>query len=78
MCVERFGKETTLTADICNDWMTRRDNESPKSVSRRLPFIREFARYLIRNGEQAYFLPYAKVKGVQRVYSSYLFTIGDS
>jgi integrase len=57
MCTERFPDETELTAEICNAWATRRGNESNKTIARRLPFIREFARYLIRIGEPAYILP---------------------
>lgn len=54
MCAERFPDESKLTTDICNAWVTRRENESVKTTARRMPFIREFARYLLRNGEQAY------------------------
>jgi integrase len=66
MCAEHFPNETTLTADICNAWATRRGNESSKTTARRLPFIREFARYLIRSGEQAYILPTGTIKQGQR------------
>jgi len=66
MCAENFPYETKLTADICNAWATRRGNESAKTTLRRLPFIREFARYLIRIGEQAYILPTGTIKKGQR------------
>ena len=66
MCVEHFPYKTELTADICNTWATRRGNESPKTTARRLTFLREFARYLNQTGEQAYILPYNRVKYVQR------------
>jgi len=66
MCSERFPDESELTADICNAWATRRSNESNRTINRRLPFIREFARYLIRNGESAYVLPNGTLKKCQR------------
>ena len=66
ICIEQFASETKLTRDICNAWATRRRNESAKTTARRIPFIREFARYLIRNGEQAYVLPNGTIKKGQR------------
>jgi integrase len=66
MCAEQFPDKTTLTADICNAWASRRGNESVKTTAKRLPFLREFARYLIRNGEQAYILPSGTLKKAQR------------
>jgi integrase len=66
MCAERFPNETKITVDICNAWAARRGNESSKTTARRLPFIREFARYLIRTGEQAYILPNGIIKKGQR------------
>jgi len=66
MCIEQFPNETELTADICNAWVTRHGEESVKTTEKRLPFIREFARYLIRNGEQAYILPNGIIKKSQR------------
>lgn len=66
MCAERFPDESELTADICNAWAARRSNESNRTVNRRLPFIREFARYLIRSGENAYVLPNRTLKTGQR------------
>ena len=66
MCVAQFPNESELTAEICNFWAMRRENEKPQTINRRLPFIREFARYLIRNGEKAYVLPIGNIKGTQR------------
>ena len=66
MCVAQFPDETELTAEMCNTWAMRRENETAQTINRRLPFIREFARYLIRNGERAYVLPSGTIKGAQR------------
>ena len=66
MCAVQFPEETELTQEICETWAMRRDNETARTINRRLPFIREFARYLIRNGEKAHVLPNGTVKGEQR------------
>jgi len=52
--------------EMCNAWATRRGNESPKTINTRLPFIREFAKYLICNGEKAHIYPTGTIKGGQR------------
>ena len=57
MCAEQFPGETNLTAEICNVWAIRRGRETAKTSAGWSAFIREFARYLLRNGEQAYILP---------------------
>jgi integrase len=66
MCSAQFPGETELTQEICETWAMRRDAEMAKTINRRLPFIREFARYLIRNGEKAHVLPNGSVKCEQR------------
>jgi len=66
MCAEQFPGETSLTADICNAWAIRRGSESAKTSAGWSAFIREFARYLLRNGEQAYVLPPGTGKKGQR------------
>jgi integrase len=66
MCAECFPDESSLTADICNTWATRRGSETAKTTAGWSAFIREFARYLLRNGEQAYVLPIGTAKKGQR------------
>jgi integrase len=66
MCVEQFPNETNLTVDICNAWATRRGKETAKTTAGWSAFIREFARYLLRNGGQAYILPIGNIKQGQR------------
>jgi integrase len=73
MCASRFPDETELTPEICNAWAMRRGNEAAQTINRRLPFIREFARHLIRNGEKAYILPVGTIKGAER-YMPHIYT----
>lgn len=76
MCAEHFPNETKLTSEICQAWATRRGNESSKTTKRRLPFLREFARYLIQMGEDAYILPFNLVKSSQR-YIPYIYSTDE-
>jgi integrase len=73
MCAEQFPNETSLTAEICNAWAVKRGSETVKTTAGWSAFIREFARYLLRNGEQAYIQPIgAKQKGqryIPHIYS---------
>jgi integrase len=66
MCVECFPGETRLTAEICNTWATRRGSETAKTTASWSAFIREFARYLLRNGEHAHVLPHGTAGKSQR------------
>lgn len=73
MCCERFPKETVLTEEICNAWAIKKDTESNNSFGNRLSIMREFARYLLRNGEEAYVLPANIVKYCQH-YPPYIYS----
>lgn len=66
MCFEQFPYENNLTADICNAWAVKRGKETVKTTTHWSAFIREFARYLLRNGENAYILPFGTVGQGQR------------
>jgi len=66
MCAKRFPGETSLTADICNAWAIWRGSETAKTSAGWSAFIREFARYLLRNGEQAHVLPLGTTGKSQR------------
>jgi integrase len=56
-CREQFPAEQSLTKEICLAWAIRKDTENIRTYNNRLAPIREFARYLIRRGENAYLLP---------------------
>ena len=73
MCCEKFPKETVLTEEICNAWAIKKDTESNNSFGNRLSILREFARYLLRNGEDAYILPASIVKYCQH-YPPYIYS----
>jgi integrase len=66
MCAELFPGETGLTAEICDAWAIRRGADAAKTTAGWSAFIREFARYLLRNGERAYVLPRGATRKGQR------------
>lgn len=73
MCLEQFPEEHILTEEICNAWAVKRDTENNNSFGNRLSMMREFARYLMRNGEEAYVLPANIVKYCQH-YPPYIYS----
>ena len=54
---ERYPDAQSLDEEIVVAWAARRDDESSASIARRISTIREFARYLISIGDEAYILP---------------------
>jgi len=57
MCYARYPSANELTKNICNDWAVKKSTESGTSFRNRISPVREFAKFLIRNGEQAYVIP---------------------
>lgn len=62
MCSEQFPGQCALTKEICMQFAVRRDTEQNNSFNNRLMPIREFAKYLIRTGEDAYLISAEFVK----------------
>ena len=56
-CMEQFPDEAALTKEICFTWAVKRSTEQSNGFRNRLSVVREFAKYLIRNGESAYIIP---------------------
>ena len=56
-CLTHFPEENTLTKELCLAWATKKDTEGNNTFRNRMMPVREFARYLNRNGEAAYILP---------------------
>lgn len=80
MCAEQFPGENSLTADICSAWAVRRGKETAKATAGWSAFIREFARYLLRNGEQAYVMPRGAIAKKSQRYIPHIYShteLGD-
>jgi integrase len=57
MCSTRFSGRTDLAKDIFMAWALKRPSEGNTTFRNRVAPVREFARFLIRLGEDAYVLP---------------------
>jgi len=72
-CMERFPNEAVLTKEICLTWAVKRGTEQNNGFRNRLAPVREFAKYLVRNGELAYVIPphYVRrgARGVPYIYT---------
>ena len=73
MCRENFPEENILTEEICNAWAAKKDTENNNAFGNRISIIREFARYLLRNGEEAFILPNNLVRRCSH-YPPYIYT----
>jgi integrase len=72
-CLETYPESTTLVKELVLAWAEQRPSESPSGFRHRLQPIREFGRYLIRQGENAYVIPTNLApKGVR--YTPHIFT----
>jgi len=57
MCSVHYPIATVLTKEICMEWAVKRPTEGNNTFRNRISPIREFARFLVRNGEPAYIIP---------------------
>ena len=72
-CLTYFPDEDWLTEEICLTWATKRNTEGNNTFRNRMMPVREFARYLNRNGENAYVLP-PDIARKDAPYASYIYT----
>ena len=72
-CLTHFPEENTLTKELCLAWATKKDTEGNNTFRNRMMPVREFARYLNRNGEAAYILP-PDIARKDAPYAPYIYT----
>ena len=72
-CLTYFPDEDWLTEEICLTWATKRNTEGNNTFRNRMMPVREFARYLNRNGENAYVLP-PDIARKDAPYAPYIYT----
>jgi integrase len=68
-----YPDDDTLTRQVVVGWSAGRGSESAGSLARRISVIREFARYLVTIGKEAYILPQAFSPRTTR-YEPHMFT----
>lgn len=57
MCRDAFPTATVLSKEICDFWGVKKPTERANAFRDRLSVVREFGKYLNRNGVQAYVIP---------------------
>ena len=72
-CLTYFPDADSLTENLCLAWATKKDTEGNNTFRNRMMPVREFARYLNRNGETAYVLPPDIVRK-DTPYAPYIYT----
>ena len=72
-CQPKFSNEHELTKELVMSWARKRETETINGLNRRLAAIREFVRYLLSVGGQAYVYP-QKMSSSQTLYVPHIFT----
>ena len=72
-CLTYFPDADSLTENLCLAWATKKDTEGNNTFRNRMMAVREFARYLNRNGETAYVLP-PDIARKDTPYAPYIYT----
>ena len=72
-CLTYFPDVDSLTENLCLAWATKKDTEGNNTFRNRMMPVREFARYLNRNGETAYVLP-PDIARKDTPYAPYIYT----
>jgi len=57
MCCSVYPDASVLSKEICNAWAVKKPTERANAFRDRLSAVREFGKYLVRNGEEAYVIP---------------------
>jgi integrase len=62
ICSENVPETAELTRDVCNLWALKKPTENRTSFRNRISPVREFARFIIRNGGVAHIIPINMVR----------------
>ena len=73
-CAEHFPLEKTITEEMGLGWATLRESEGKKSLCTRVGVVRELAKFLRREGEDAYLIPTDLGKTPSSRYQPHIFT----
>jgi integrase len=72
-CVGIYPGQNTLTQEIVSHWAIAKPSENAAGVTRRLIAIREFGKYLVSVGRDAYIIPSELVGGFKK-FVPYIYT----
>jgi len=72
-CIKAYPEQNILTQKIVSHWAIAKQNESAAGVTRRLIAIREFGKYLVSVGCDAYIVPSEFIGGFKK-FMPYIYT----
>lgn len=73
-CAEYYPNESTITKEMGLGWATKHDGEGKKGLSTRVGVIRELAKFMLREGVEAYLIPTDYGKNPNTRYIPHIFT----
>lgn len=71
-CLEKYPDTDILTFDIVTEWSIMQNTENQNGMKRRMIAVREFGKYLVATGKEAYIIP-SKYIGGFKPYEPYIF-----
>lgn len=74
LCAEYYPTATTITEEMGLHWATARETEGKKGLSTRVGVVREFSKFLQREGIDAYLIPTDLGKTPSYRYQPHIFT----
>ncbi len=72
-CIENKITTASLTQELTEKWMQKRNTENSLTRSHRCSITRELARNMLKNGKDAYIIPLKYYKGINE-HKPYIFT----
>lgn len=73
-CLDQFSESNTLSKEIGIAWAVIKPTEKPASFQNRLAPVRELAKYMKRNGKNAYVIPTSLAPKSGQQYQPHIFT----
>lgn len=77
LCLEKYPDEKSLTQEIALDWATIRPTETKGGFAGRLCAVRELARYMNREGVNAYVIPFDIGKPPHKTFVPHIFSTNE-
>lgn len=71
---ERYPDATILSSSIVNDWCRKRDNEHPRTHCSRIRCIKQFAKYLLSHGVDAFIPDLPSESKARRMFRAHIYT----
>ncbi len=73
-CEKYYPREVTITKEMGLHWATKRDTEGKKGLSIRVGVVRELAKFMLREGMEAFLIPCDLGRAPETQYQPHIFT----